>query len=123
MADLDETVHWVNDVFENVPMYLIEASMKEDVWTTYMINDENEFEEFTNNGVYYPMWSTAFYVNASYLSDMIYENKEDICKLGFVIMYNEDMYDIYLGIDGAGYDFYEAHWMPLYDYFLNKLYK
>lgn len=21
---------------------------------------------------------------------------------------------IYIGIDGAGYDFYESHWIPLY---------
>lgn len=106
MVDLDKTVHWVNDVFENVPMYLIMASMATSWWTTAIINDDDEFEEFTNNCEYRPIWSTAFYVNASYLSDMIYENKEDICKLGFVIMYNEDMHDMYLGIDGAGYDFY-----------------
>ena len=32
---------------------------------------------------------------------------------GFRIYEQED-YGYIFGIDGAGYDFYEAHWIPLY---------
>lgn len=33
---------------------------------------------------------------------------------GFKI-YKHEEYGYFFGIDGAGYDFYEAHWCPLYD--------
>ena len=34
-------------------------------------------------------------------------------ECGFRIYYSEK-YGYFFGIDGAGYDFYEAHWIPLY---------
>ena len=34
-------------------------------------------------------------------------------NLGFRIYYNED-WGYFFGIDGAGYDFYTEHWIPLY---------
>lgn len=45
--------------------------------------------------------------------DWIRENLETVCACGFRV-YEEDDFDILLGIDGCGYDFYEAHWIPLY---------
>ena len=38
---------------------------------------------------------------------------QEMANLGFRIYESED-YGIVFGIDGAGYDFYEAHWIPLY---------
>ena len=45
--------------------------------------------------------------------------EEKINDMGFSILYdaNNDDEPIALGIDGAGYDFYEAHWKPLCDLF------
>lgn len=34
-------------------------------------------------------------------------------RCGFRV-YESTEYGFYFGIDGAGYDFYEAHWIPLY---------
>lgn len=45
--------------------------------------------------------------------DFIRENLQKVADCGFRI-YEHDDYGIYLGIDGGGYDFYEAHWIPLY---------
>lgn len=36
-----------------------------------------------------------------------------LSECGFRVFYHED-FGYYFGIDGAGYDFYEAHWIPLY---------
>ena len=36
-----------------------------------------------------------------------------MANCGFRIYESED-YGYIFGIDGAGYDFYEAHWIPLY---------
>ncbi len=38
---------------------------------------------------------------------------EEMSKCGFRI-FNHDFYGCYFGIDGAGYDFYKEHWIPLY---------
>ena len=38
---------------------------------------------------------------------------QEMANIGFRIYESED-YGIVFGIDGAGYDFYEAHWIPLY---------
>lgn len=61
----------------------------------------------------YPMWGwmwTPDPIDEGWIRD----NLETVASCGFVIMEDCDG-DIYLGIDGAGYDFYEAHWEPLYD--------
>ncbi len=34
-------------------------------------------------------------------------------ECGFRIYYSEE-FGYFFGIDGAGYSFYEAHWIPLY---------
>jgi hypothetical protein len=41
------------------------------------------------------------------------EHSDDVAKLGFIV-YESDECGILLGIDGGGYDFFEAHWLPLY---------
>ena len=63
---------------------------------------------------YFPMWGTMW-AFGSFEQDKC----EDIdfltqlANIGFRIYLSED-YGYVIGIDGAGYDFYEAHWIPLY---------
>ena len=40
-------------------------------------------------------------------------NKEEVAKLGFFVFESDD-YGILLGLDAAGFDFYDAYWIPLY---------
>ena len=118
---------FVNHTISNVPMYLIETSVFSDQssWTFCMSSDEG-YEEFTNEGGYFPMWGTAFFVNDMGLCHFIDDNREAVCNMGFVIMIYDTYDDMYLGIDGAGYDFYEHHWIPLYkaymEYLDNRIY-
>jgi hypothetical protein len=62
-----------------------------------------------------PMWGTMWSFGDS-ADDWWLEEGEGIrimSNCGFRI-YEHEEYGYFFGIDGAGYDFYEAHWIPLY---------
>ena len=70
------------------------------------------------------IWSTLFEAKDNTIKDWILENSDKIIKeAGFTIIdlsiENEGEYEtgVFLGVNGAGYDFYEAHWIPLYKIF------
>ena len=65
-----------------------------------------------------PIWGTMWtfgdkideeWVTGEYLGPHL----QEMADCGFRIYEQEDL-GLIFGIDGAGYDFYEAHWMPLY---------
>jgi len=88
---------------------------------------ENEIDEAKNELMDQQreiMWSTLFEAKDNTIKDWILENYEKIIKgAGFTIIdlsrENEGEYEtgVFLGVNGAGYDFYEAHWIPLYKIF------
>ena len=65
---------------------------------------------------YFPMWGTMWQfsdpVDIWWLEEK--GGLQIMGNCGFRIYEQED-YGYIFGIDGAGYDFYEAHWIPLYD--------
>lgn len=70
--------------------------------------DEEDFELATT-GI--PMWSTWFQLGGG-LKEFVDMHPKEVADLGFVLIYHDD--ELWgLGIDGAGYDFYEHHWIPL----------
>lgn len=80
--------------------------------TIVVDRDDCEIEEKYRDG-YLPMWGWMWTLD-SCTEHWIRHNLEKTADMGFRIYEDEDG-DIYIGIDGAGYDFYAAHWMPLYD--------
>lgn len=62
-----------------------------------------------------PMWGTMWSFGDS--ADDYWLDEMDGVRLmsqcGFRI-YESDEFGYFFGIDGAGYDFYESHWLPLY---------
>ena len=62
-----------------------------------------------------PMWGTMWSFHDG--CDTHWLEEEDGIKImsecGFRI-YESEKYGYFFGIDGAGYDFYEDHWIPLY---------
>lgn len=59
-----------------------------------------------------PMWGTLW--NPHSIDEWWIENNlQAVVDCGFRI-YETDEVGILLGIDGAGYDFFESHWIPLY---------
>ena len=62
-----------------------------------------------------PMWGTMWSFSDNLDQYWLEERGglEEMSKCGFRI-FKHDFYGCYFGIDGAGYDFYEQHWIPLY---------
>lgn len=62
-----------------------------------------------------PMWSTLWSFDDYFDKQWLERGGiEALSKSGFRI-YESYRHGHFFGIDGAGYDFYEAHWLPLYD--------
>jgi hypothetical protein len=78
-----------------------------------VILEEGDFE--VEHDGYLPMWGTMWAfgegIDNSWLEDR--EGLQAMANCGFRI-YEQSDYEYLFGIDGAGYDFYEAHWIPLY---------
>ena len=75
--------------------------------------DESEFEVERDGGL--PMWGTMWTFRDS-CDEYWIEEKDGLSALatcGFRVYESEDWGYVF-GIDGAGYDFYEEHWIPLY---------
>lgn len=79
-------------------------------WEFMGWNDETEMLDYCDE----PMWSTWFMFQDYCEERYAIEHPEEVAQAGFTLIYHDgDL--VGLGIDGAGYDFYEHHWMPLYD--------
>ena len=100
---------WISEDFENIPADLVLGQSDFFVsWTFYGLDDAGEYAP-----VDVPMWGTFFMPKTSLDADWLADNAESVASLGFTLIYRDgDFWG--LGIDGAGYDFYEAHWLPLY---------
>lgn len=64
----------------------------------------------------FPTWGFMFQFEEVMDKDWL-SNQENIRKLsecGFRVYYS-DRWGYFFGIDGGGYDFYEKHWLPLYE--------
>lgn len=108
--DRMKVFEWVENHFQHVPMWLIE--------------EHRGFEDgelwWGNVDEMVPMWGTAFlFDDNNMMVDFMTDMEESVNGMGFSILYDARYNDrpIALGIDGAGYDFYDAHWNKLYEAF------
>jgi len=79
---------------------------------------KDDLEIATIHEDYFPMWGTMWAfsdtIDNDWLEGVFGENGLQLmADCGFRIYESED-YDYVFGIDGAGYEFYPAHWIPLY---------
>lgn len=61
-----------------------------------------------------PSWGTMWSFNNSLDEDWARENPDKVKECGFRLYEYTKSGELYLGIDGGGYDFYSHHWVPLY---------
>lgn len=94
------------DYINDKTNYQIHLDDGRDIWL-----EEDEFEVEPDN--LFPMWGTMWAFKNSCDNDWLSANVEEMASCGFRIYESKD-YEYLFGIDGAGYDFYEAHWIPLY---------
>ena len=114
---IEEVSAWVNG-FNQIPTDVVAKLMQIDIESVRELTtvEEDEYPE------YLPMWGTMWTLSDSLLEEWIKENIEIMQELGFRVYESEDL-GILLGIDGAGYSFYEAHWIPLYTAYYTALKK
>lgn len=89
-------------------MYIVDLDNGEQVQV-----DESDMCLEYDDGL--PMWGTMWSFGDS-ADDYWLSDKDGIrimSQCGFRI-YEHEEYGYFFGIDGAGYNFYEAHWIPLY---------
>lgn len=106
--------------FESIPMGMVLQGDWYDSWELYGIRDYEDMDADgdTDGGygfVHVPMWDTAFAPSDVFVERWIDEHREEVAELGFTIIENAEKGLLLLGIDGAGCDFYDMYWEPLYD--------
>lgn len=74
--------------------------------------DEVEIERLELLPMWGTMWSFGDSADDWWLEDG--NGIEIMSKCGFRI-YESDEFGYFFGVDGAGYNFYDAHWVPLYE--------
>lgn len=62
----------------------------------------------------FPMWGTLFNPKEKLDEDWIVNNLKKVKECGLRAFEYYPTGDIFLGVDGAGYNFYDNHWIPLY---------
>lgn len=88
-----------DDEAEDFYNFLCENGFREDTLNELRYDSEN-----------YPMWNTCFELVSE--SETII-NEAPKCGFGIITDLDDDLNTI-LFVAGAGYDFYEAHWTPLF---------
>lgn len=75
----------------------------------------NEDDFYVEQDDFLPMWGTMWSFGDS-CDDWWLEEGDGIRIMSecWFRIYNSEEFGYFFGIDGAGYDFYEAHWIPLY---------
>lgn len=96
----------ITGYLEEDDVYVIELDDRTEVKL-----EQDEFEVLNDDGL--PVWGTLWSFSDSCDKWWLGENLQAVANCGFRIYESED-YEYLIGIDGAGYDFYESHWIPLY---------
>jgi len=137
MNEMEACKEWVQSEFSNIPTELIKkaypyekeelellaggtpsclycgAELEEDNLQPCPYCEKSEGVEYRPTLGWPACWGTMFHPEESLDEDWIRENTQKVVGCGFLI-YDCDEVGILLGVDGAGYNFYDAHWLPLY---------
>ena len=112
LTRIEAAREWVTE-FKAVPTQMIAK-----LWNA----DPEDWREVTSSdnedGNYdlLPMWGTMWAFSDSCDSDWL-KFGNGILKMsqcGFRV-FESEKFGYFFGIDGAGYDFYESHWLPIYN--------
>lgn len=78
-----------------------------------VVTEIDRHDIYIEHDSWLPAWGWLWYPSVSLDEDWIRDNIFTVSSLGFRI-FETDEIGIFIGIDGAGYDFYSEHWIPLY---------
>ena len=121
-TDLDllkDALAYKNETLEEfiVPpddMYLKEDFLEDYNYKKWLNKYENKFQQWKEDVInnHYPMWNTIWKCDEFYLNSE-YCDYNKLWRLGIGIISHPERGN-FLFINGAGYDFYETHWKPLF---------
>jgi len=105
---------WVRE-FDAIPQGMISELMEHNPygWHEVTISEEDD-EPYDILPAWGTMWSFHDWCDNGWFEYEYDEAIKAMSECGFRV-YESDDYGYFFGIDGAGYDFYEAHWIPLYE--------
>ena len=105
---LEEAVKlWVTRDFSNIPTSLILKAYRDDPYELELLSSDFPVYAYPSG------WGWLFHPDDSIDEKWIEDNIKEVEKCGFLVYTSEET-GILLGIDGAGYCFYDQHWIPLY---------
>ena len=107
-----EELEHISGIFE-----IVSVNEEDETYTILVDGEEYDvicYEVDVQRNSLLPMWGTMWTFGSGLDEDWVRHNLQTVSDLGFRIYQDYETDDIYIGIDGCGYDFYEAHWIPLY---------
>ena len=113
MTKEQATRKWVEE-FNRVPTNVIKKLAALDYYEVEQVTPWEENDERLEWAEAQPMWGWMWTFNDITDAEWLEKHLKEVHECGFRIYYQQD-YGYLLGIDGAGYDFYEEHWIPLYE--------
>ena len=93
------------------------CDLDEDEFLEWMENHNvyyDEIDEHFMESEHYPMWNTLFEIRDTAGSRFFENHVDELYEIGLGVIEDTDYFNSTLFISGAGYDFYEAHWIPLF---------
>lgn len=91
---------------EDAEEYTVQLDNGETITTEGFDLEREDYDRF-------PMWGTMWSFSCSFDEDWALSHLNEMAACGFRLYESED-YGLVFGIDAAGFDFYEAFWVPLY---------
>lgn len=120
----DAVYKMINNFMAEIPLWMFEEVYFEERGRLTNLGLDDEPEEMDdedmddkNLDVYddWPSWGSVFRIKDSNMKSQIKNLAKDVAEIGFLVLYDEFQNELYLGIDGGGFDFYSELWAPLYD--------
>lgn len=114
----------VNNFMAEIPLWMFEDVYFEERDTLINLGldgkpEEMDYEDVDGEelDVYedWPSWGSVFRIKDSNMKSQIKNLAKDVAEIGFLVLYDKFQNELYLGIDGGGFDFYTDLWIPLYD--------
>ena len=115
----DEDVNKMKDDFEDAyksnPAVENNYSDDEKGFKEFVIdNYQDEMNDCWSDKEWYPAWGTVFEAKNNFMSNFLVENVDKLYDIGIGVLESTDDLNACMFIAGAGYNFYDAHWIPLF---------
>jgi hypothetical protein len=115
MTKKDAAQRWIRE-FNAIPQELLLLVLQADPNCIWEVTQREETDDEPMD--FFPMWATMWSFGECIDNDWL-EHSDNIKRVSGcgIRVYETSIPQLpyVLGIDGAGYDFYEAHWIPLYE--------